>query len=189
MAVVIIKYQKAPGPNAGKRGRQTEKMKVQNNKMFRKYFHVNNIVIFSEGFSKEFRKYALQSLNNHIFFSTKFSEFQLYVYILYIQRLTLNVVECFLSSDNTTTTRWTLRFNTAIVILCNYSENIEQIISNSSLLLEFNPNIYRLQSQHFPEINQTLQSETILAGRWIIRSLPNIEICGGPVSCGDEGQH
>ncbi|XP_065925217.1 uncharacterized protein [Magallana gigas] len=96
--------------------------------------------------------------------------------------------QCFLSSDNTTTTHWKLRFNTAIVILCNYSENIEQIISNSSLLLEFNPNIYRLQAQHFPEINQTLQSETISAGRWIIRSSPIIEIRGGPVNCGDEGQ-
>lgn len=120
--------------------------------MFRKYFHVNNIVIFSEGFSKEFRKYALQSLNNHIFFSTKFSEFQLYVYILYIQRLTLNVVECFLSSDNTTTTRWTLRFNTAIVILCNYSENIEQIISNSSLLLELNPKFTAFNHSIFPRL-------------------------------------
>nr|XP_034315910.1 uncharacterized protein LOC105344709 isoform X3 [Crassostrea gigas] len=67
-------------------------------------------------------------------------------------------------------------------------QNIEQIISNSSLLLEFNPNIYRLQAQHFPEINQTLQSETISAGRWIIRSSPIIEIRGGPVNCGDEGQ-
>lgn len=60
-------------------------MKVQNNKMFRKYFHVNNIVIFSEGFLKEFRKYALQSLNNHIFFQQNFQNFNC-TFIFFIYR-------------------------------------------------------------------------------------------------------
>lgn len=60
-------------------------MKVQNNEMFRKYFHVNNIVIFSEGFSKEFRKYALQSLNNHIFFNKIFRISTVRLYSLYIE--------------------------------------------------------------------------------------------------------
>lgn len=54
--------------------------------------------------------------------------------------------------------------------------------------MEFNPNIYRFQAQHFPEINQTLQFETISTGRWIIRSSSIIEMRGGPVNCGDEGQ-
>lgn len=55
------------------------------------------------------------------------------------------------------------------------------MISNSSLLLELNPNIYRLQTQHFPEINQTVYSETTFrldSGLSVRRQ----------INCGDEGQ-
>lgn len=91
---------------------------------------------------------------------------------------------------NGTTAAKKLIFNTTIEILCDYSEKIASDVYNSTLLMEFKPEYYLLQTQNAMEINHTLLPTTVQAGRWQISvSHPQrrIRILGDPVKCGGDG--
>lgn len=91
---------------------------------------------------------------------------------------------------NDTTAAKKLKFNTTIEILCDYSEKIASDVYNSTLLMEFKPEYYLLQTQNAMEINHTLLPTTVQAGRWQISvSHPHrrIRILGDPVKCGGDG--
>lgn len=98
--------------------------------------------------------------------------------------------ECVLSSSDKTTKAKKLRFNTTIEIMCEYSETIAEGIYNSTLLMEFKPEYYLLQTQNTKEINHTLLPTSVQAGRWqIITNISprEIRIRGDPVKCGGDG--
>lgn len=93
-------------------------------------------------------------------------------------------------TPNDTTAAKKLKFNTTIEILCDYSEKIASDVYNSTLLMEFKPEYYLLQTQNAMEINHTLLPTTVQAGRWQISvSHPQrrIRILGDPVKCGGDG--
>lgn len=94
-----------------------------------------------------------------------------------------------ISTDTTTATK-KLKFNTTIEILCDYSETIASDIYNSTLLMEFKPEYYLLQTQNAMEINHTLLPGTVQAGQWqvsVSNPLGKIRIRGDPVKCGSDG--
>eukprot|EP00105_Crassostrea_gigas_P005979 XP_011419758.1 PREDICTED: uncharacterized protein LOC105322631 isoform X2 [Crassostrea gigas] len=97
--------------------------------------------------------------------------------------------QCILIPNDTTAAK-KLKFNTTIEILCDYSEKIASDVYNSTLLMEFKPEYYLLQTQNAMEINHTLLPTTVQAGRWQISvSHPHrrIRILGDPVKCGGDG--
>nr|XP_034330325.1 uncharacterized protein LOC105322631 isoform X8 [Crassostrea gigas] len=97
--------------------------------------------------------------------------------------------QCILIPNDTTAAK-KLKFNTTIEILCDYSEKIASDVYNSTLLMEFKPEYYLLQTQNAIEINHTLLPTTVQAGRWQISvSHPHrrIRILGDPVKCGGDG--
>lgn len=97
--------------------------------------------------------------------------------------------QCILIPNDTTAAK-KLKFNTTIEILCDYSEKIASDVYNSTLLMEFKPEYYLLQTQNAMEINHTLLPTTVQAGRWQISvSHPQrrIRILGDPVKCGGDG--
>lgn len=95
--------------------------------------------------------------------------------------------QCVLNSTDTTATT-KLKFNTTIEIWCDYSETVAIDIYNSTLLMEFKPEYYLLQTQNTIEINHSLLPSTVQAGRWQISvSSRSIRIRGDPVKCGGEG--
>lgn len=108
----------------------------------------------------------------------------------YLHKITLllfYIVECVLNSTDTTATT-KLKFNTTIEIWCDYSETVAIDIYNSTLLMEFKPEYYLLQTQNTIEINHSLLPSTVQAGRWQISvSSRSIRIRGDPVKCGGEG--
>lgn len=93
-------------------------------------------------------------------------------------------------TPNDTTAAKKLKFNTTIEILCDYSEKIASDVYNSTLLMEFKPEYYLLQTQNAMEINHTLLPTTVQAGRWQIsvsHTHRRIRILGDPVKCGGDG--
>uniref|UniRef100_K1QCM9 Uncharacterized protein n=1 Tax=Magallana gigas TaxID=29159 RepID=K1QCM9_MAGGI len=69
-------------------------------------------------------------------------------------------------------------------------KKIASDVYNSTLLMEFKPEYYLLQTQNAMEINHTLLPTTVQAGRWQISvSHPHrrIRILGDPVKCGGDG--
>lgn len=93
-----------------------------------------------------------------------------------------------ISNDTTTTATIKLKFNTTIEIWCDYSETVASAIYNSTLLMEFKPEYYLLQTQNAMEINHSLLPRTVEAGRWQISVSPRkIRIRGDPVKCGGDG--
>lgn len=97
--------------------------------------------------------------------------------------------QCILIPNDTTAAK-KLKFNTTIEILCDYSEKIASDVYNSTLLMEFKPEYYLLQTQNAMEINHTLLPTTVQAGRWQIsvsHTHRRIRILGDPVKCGGDG--
>ncbi|XP_061177849.1 uncharacterized protein LOC133186629 [Saccostrea echinata] len=98
--------------------------------------------------------------------------------------------DCVLNSSGMAKTG-RLKFNSSIVITCDYEENMN--IVNSSIIMEFTPKYYFVPSQDKIEINSTLQSIPFRDGRWEIqfstKKSNSIEFRRDPVKCGGDGKY